>query len=170
MAGATQAATINISAGTPTQGFLVTSGGVATAGHFVGAGSWNSLTSTFTFFGAAVADTGKVSGQVIASGPTSLNGVVIDLFVGLGSTIESSGASWVILRTNSNAAFPADVAGTGAVTFAATLPTTVSFIAKGNAGNGFGLSGTTNTINLVPEPSTALLGLLGIAGLIRRRR
>jgi hypothetical protein len=56
------------------------------------------------------------------------------------------------------------------VTFAATLPTTVSIIGRGDAGNGFGLSGTTNTINMVPEPSTALLGLLGIAGLIRRRR
>jgi hypothetical protein len=169
LTGAAHSATINISAGTPTQGFLVTSAGAATTSHFVSVGNWDALTSTWTQFGSTLTDTAKVSGQVIASSPTSLNGSVIHLFVG---TVNSTtaGTDWVILRTNTNVAFPADVTGTGAVTFAATLPSTVTFVAKGNEAHSFGLSGTTNTINLVPEPSTALLGLLGMVGLIRRRR
>jgi hypothetical protein len=169
LTGAAHSATINISAGTPTQGFSVTSFGWAATSHFVAVGSWDALTSTWTQFGSTLTDTGKVSGQVIASSPTSLNGSVIHLFVGLVNS-PTAGVEWVILRTNANAAFPADVTGTGAVTFAATLPSTVTFVAKGDPSSGYGLSGTTNTINLVPEPSTALLGLLGLAGLIRRRR
>jgi hypothetical protein len=169
---AAQAATITVSSGLTSQGFLVTDGGQATAGHFVAVGNFNTLTGVFTVFGSAVADTAKVntSPGIAATGPSTFNGTIIDVFVGLGNSIESSGAKWVVLRSNANTAFPADVSGTAAVTFAATLPTTVSIIGRGDAGNGFGLSGTTNTINMVPEPSTALLGLLGIAGLIRRRR
>lgn len=163
LTGAAHSATINISAGTPTQGFLVTRGGLATTSHFVAVGSWNALTSTWTQFGSTLTDTGKVSGQVIASSPTSLNGSVIHLFVGL--VTPGAGWEWVILRTNANAAFPADVTGTGAVTFAATLPSTVTVVTKGSE-----MVRLTSAIDFIPEPSTALLGLLGLSGLIRRRR
>jgi hypothetical protein len=164
IAGAANAATINISAGTPTQGFLVGWMGVQTTSHFVAVGNWDSFTSTWTQFGSTQTDTGKVSGQVIASSPTSLNGSVIHLFVGLvDSPIQGA---WVILRTNANAAFPADVTGTGAVTFAASLPSTITVVTKGS----YPIDSTGGMLNFVPEPSTALLGLLGMAGLIRRRR
>jgi hypothetical protein len=170
LTGAAHSATINISAGTPAQGFLVTRGGLATTSHFVAVGSWDVMTSTWTQFGSTLTDTGKVNGQIIASSPTSLNGSVIHLFVGLVNSPAAGGGDWVSLRSNANAAFPADGTGTGAVTFAATVPSTLAMVLKGKELVQFGLSGTTNTIDFVPEPSTTLLGLLGLAGLIRRRR
>jgi hypothetical protein len=169
---AAQAATITVSSGLTSQGFLVTVNGSPSTGHFVAVGNFNTFTGVFTVFGSAVADTGKVntSPGIAATGPSTFNGTIIDVFVGLGNSIESSGNMWVILRSNANTAFPADVSGTAAVTFAATLPTTVSIIRRGRELVEYGLTGTTNTIDFIPEPSTALLGFLGLAGLIRRRR
>ena len=172
MSGLSQAATITVSSGLPAQGFLVTLGGVQTANHLVSVGNFNAGTSTFSSFGSLLIDTDKVNGVFAATSPTSFNGTIIDVFVGLGTTIEESMTSgnWVVIRTNANTTFPADVSGTGSATFAMTLPTTVSIIGEGNVGHGFATLGSTNTINFVPEPSTALLGALGVFGLLRRRR
>lgn len=169
LTGASQAATITVTSGTPTQGLTVLVDTVVPTNFNVAVGSWNSLTSTFTQFGATVVDTAKVNGVFAATEPTSVNGQVIHVFVGTGTTSANSSA-WMIFRSNSNTAFPADVTGTGAVTFAASLASNLTIVAS-DGRSSFG-GAAPNNLNLVtvPEPSTALLGLLGVAGLIRRRR
>jgi hypothetical protein len=167
MTGASQAATITVSAGLANQGFTPTLNGAPVANFTWSVGTWNSGTQTFTAFGS-VDDTGEVNGSVTATGPASFNNQVIALFIGTGSTIAASGDSWVVLTHNSGTTFPSDVSGATGVTFAATTPAVVT-IAGGQAT--FGAQTATGfALNFVPEPSAALLGLLGVAGLLRRRR
>jgi hypothetical protein len=166
-----QAATITVAAGLPAQGFTPTVGGVALANFSWAVGTWNAGTSTFTTFGEAFADTGEVNGSVTAAGPSTFNGQAIALFIGTGSSIATSGSSWVVLTSTQNPLFPADVSQPDGVTFSATTPAVVTIVGTGNAGNSFSAAtGTGYNLQFVPEPSSALLGLLGVAGLLRRRR
>jgi hypothetical protein len=156
-------ATVNITSGLTTQGVTVTSGGLAVTSFYVAAGNWNG--SVFTQFGNGFVDTDKINGQIIATSPTSLNGLPVHLFIGSGSSIANS-AEFIIVGRTTSVLFPADVTGTGSATFAATSGAVLETLTA------TGASVEGNTINFVPipEPSTALLGLLGVAGLIRRRR
>jgi hypothetical protein len=170
MTGASQAATITVSAGLANQGFTPTINGTAVANFTWSVGTWNTATQTFTAFGS-VADTGEVNGSVTATGPTSFNSQVIALFIGTGSTIAESGQNWVVLTHNSGTTFPSDVTQATGVTFAATTPGVVTIVGTGNENHSFGAQTATGyALNFVPEPSAALLGLLGVAGLLRRRR
>ena len=172
LSGLSQAATITVTSGLPAQGFLVASGGTQTANHLVAVGNFNTTTTAFDVFATAQTDTDKVNGVFAATGPASFNGTIIDVFVGLGATIAEAQTSgnWVVIRTNANTAFPADVSGTGASTPSINIPANVTIIGKGNAQHGFTTIGGVNAINFVPEPSVALLGALGLLGLVRRRR
>jgi MYXO-CTERM domain-containing protein len=174
------AATVTISSGLATQGFTPYVNGTALASFSFAVGSYNTLTSTWTQFGDAKADTGKVGGAggIVATSPTSLNGSIVDLFVGTNNTIVGSTA-WVIIRPSATTAkFPADVTGTGSVTPAASVPTGASgwtIIASGDPSAIFGgttpvVGGTILNLTTVPEPSAALLGAVGALGLLRRRR
>lgn len=176
MSGLSQAATINVSAGLPTgqQGFSVFNGGVLVTSYFTAVGNFNAGTGTFTPF-VTLADTGEVSGSFVATGPSSFNGTIIDVFVGLGNSIEASGNNWMVVRSTANTAFPADVGGTTAVTFAFSVPSGLTIVGSGNPGHNLALGNTggvanSNSLNFVPEPSAALLGVLGVFGLMRRRR
>lgn len=173
------AATVTVSSGLATQGFTPYVNDAALASFSFAVGSYDTLTSTWTQFGAAKADVGKVGGAggIVATSPTSLNNSIVDLFVGTNDTIAGSTA-WVIIRPSAaTAKFPADVTGTGSVTLAATVPTGTSgwtIIASGDPSATFGgatpvVGGTILTL-AVPEPSAALLGAVGALGLLRRRR
>ncbi len=166
LCGPSHAATITVSSGLPSQGFTVLVDTVVPTNFNVAVGTWNSITSTFTQFGSTVLDTAKVNGVFAATAPTAVNGGIIHVFVGTGSG-PGVGSAWILFRANANTAFPADVTGTGAVTFSATVATNLTTVASDGRSN---ISGTNLNLVTVPEPSTALLGLLGIAGLIRRRR
>ncbi|QJE96500.1 PEP-CTERM sorting domain-containing protein [Luteolibacter luteus] len=176
--GASQAATIDVGAGLPaTQGFTPTTivGGVAQplASFSWAVGTWDAATQVFSTFGSSVLDTGEVNGSVTATGPATFNGQVIALFIGTGSSIAESGQNWVVLAsTNASTLFPADVSQATAVGFNATTPGSVTFLAKGNEAHNFGplVQGQGYNLNFVPEPSTALLGALGMVGFLRRRR
>lgn len=181
LSGFSGAATVTISSGLATQGFTPYVANAALANFSFSVGSYNTLTSTWTQFGSAIADTGKVGGAggITAFAPTSLNASIVDLFVGSGSSIATSGNAWVILRPSATTAkFPADVTGTGSVTVSAAVPTGTSgwtIIAKGDDTASFGgttpvVGGTILNLNTVPEPSAALLGAIGALGLLRRRR
>ncbi len=178
------AATVTVSSGLATQGFTPYVAGAVLPNFFFSVGSYSLVSTTWTQFGNALADTLKVGGAggIAATSPTSLNGSIVDLFVGTGNSIASSTA-WVVLRPSATTAkFPADVTGTGSVTLAATVPTgatgwtiIASGVAAGDPAASFGgttplVGGTILNLNNVPEPSAALLGALGALGLLRRRR
>ena len=162
------AATITIAPGFSNQ-ITVTLDGIAVPGTFhVAIGSWNG--SAFTQFASGYQDSGTINGSVVGTSPTAgINGAVIHVYVGIGNAVNTGPeGNWVLLKSGANTAFPTDVSSTSAsATFHMNnaSPNVVNFVA-GSAGNS--LQG--NIVRLVPEPSTALLGLLGIAGLLRRRR
>ena len=172
LSGSAQAVTIAVSAGLPSQGFTPTINGTVLTNFTYAVGTWNAGTNTFSVFGSAVADTGEIGGtSVTATGPASFNNQQIALFVGTGSTIETSGSTWVVLTsTNVNTVFPPDVSAPDPITFGATTSAVVNVVASGSPVT-FTANGTAGTfLNFVPEPSSALLGLLGAVGLLRRRR
>lgn len=163
LAGA-NAATITVTAGFGAQGLNVTTSGVAATSFHVAIGSWDG--SSFTQFATGIQDTAKVNGVFTATVPPAVNSQVIHLFVGQGSSVDFGG-NYVLFRTNTNTAFPADVSsGSATATFSATALSGLTAVSQNNAT----LTSGTNTINFVPEPSVALLGALGVFGLIRRRR
>jgi hypothetical protein len=163
LCGFASGATVNISSGLTTQGVTVTSNSLAVTNFLVAVGNWNG--TTFTQFGSSFIDSEKINGQVIATSPTSLNGLPVHLFIGSGTTTANSSEFIIVGRTTS-VLFPADVTGTGSATFNATSGAVLQTLTSSNA------SVVGNTINFapVPEPSVALLGALGVLGLVRRRR
>jgi hypothetical protein len=164
LAEPTYGATVSVSSGTPSQGFLVSTNGIPNVSQLVAVGSWNG--SIFTQFGDAIVDTGKVSGVFTATKPPVVNQQVIHLWVGNGDTVNfNSGGQWALFRTTAGATFPADISGTSSITFAFTLPTTAILVESRNLDRRLGAG-----INFIPEPSVALLSLLGIIRLFRRCR
>jgi hypothetical protein len=166
--GAAKAATITVTAGFNAANDIdVTLNGAPPATFTVAVGSWDG--TTFTQFGTAVTDTGSVNGAFTATGPTEVNNDVIFVYVGIGAGVNTVAGSgqWALFRTATNTAFPSDVTN-------ALASSTVQFhnATAGNvvlaAGNNHQYTG--NTVNFVPEPSAALLGALGVVGLLRRRR
>ena len=175
--GFANAATITISAGFGAQGIHVTEDGINALGSvespfLVSVGGYEE--STYTQFANVIQDiTPKINGGITGTAPTSLNGKLIHLFVGNGTTVENS-TSYVIL--SGSAAFPTDVTVATGVTFLATVGSNLTLVDSSNAnwfpaltlggeaGNGYIQFG------LIPEPSAALLGAIGALGLLRRRR
>jgi hypothetical protein len=86
----------------------------------------------------------------------------------VGNGAVGSATSFVILTSNPATLFPADVSTAGGPTFNAAIGTNVNLVSATNAT----FTGATSTINFaaIPEPSVALLGALGLIGLVRRRR
>lgn len=172
LSSSAHAVTIQVAAGTPAQGFTLTNDSVVVSNFFYSVGLWNSGTSTFSVFGAPVADTGEIGGtSVTATGPSDFNSQQIHLFIGTGADIASSGSSWVILdSTSATAVFPSDVSVPGSATFGATTSAVVTVLASGKPVTFTANGSAGQFLNFVPEPSAALLGLLGAVGLLRRRR
>lgn len=177
LSGAANAATITVSSGLPAQGFNIFVDGVAAPEFYVSVGTWDATTNLFSVFGNPVLDTGKLNASVTATGPASFNGQIIAVMASIAPTQIGSGNGWVVMTHNNNTSFPADVSVATGVTFAATLPTVVTIVGKGFESSGFfdpatGVPGSTQNLNIVtiPEPTTALLGLIGALGLLRRRR
>jgi hypothetical protein len=167
--GSCEAATITVSAGLANQGITPSgffSGGTQT-GFTWAVGTWDGGTQTFTSFGS-LADSGEVNGSVTAIGPASFNGQEIFLFIGGGPTIAESGDRWVVLRHTPAVFFPADVSGATGATFTATTPAAVTIV--GNTGNWIFVQRADGYHLIAPEPSSLLMGLVGLSGLLRRRR
>ena len=167
---AAQAATITVTAGfNPANAISVTlNGAPPPAGFTVAVGSWDG--TTFVQFGQSVTDTGTVNGSFTATAPAEVNNDVIYVYVGIGPVNATLGeGQWALSRTSTNTAFPADVSnplGSATVAFHNSTPGNLVFV----AGNNVNPFGPANTIDFVPEPSAALLGALGLVGLLRRRR
>lgn len=166
LCGGANAATITVTSGLPAQGITPYLDGGELASFFVAVGNWDG--TTFTQFGSSLADTAKVNGAFTATGPESLNGSLIAVFVGTGENIAASGTTWAIFTSTNNTAFPADVTAATGVTFSMTLPSVLNVAAKGDEAHDF--VGNNFNFVLIPEPSVAILGGLGLLGLMRRRR
>jgi hypothetical protein len=181
---------------TPESGGALLNGGIVTLGYFgsnayVPSGNLLNISTTisdFSVVASGIAGTpsadlgGSFAGFVQAAGVTSspatitganaLIGRALYVFVGNGATLSSSTA-WGLKRVNFiGDDVPNDITYL-ANPFGGSAPvvgTIGSFV--GNAG-GQG-SGTFATLQLaaaaVPEPSTMLLGLIGVSSLLRRRR
>jgi hypothetical protein len=132
--------------------------------------SFNIFTS-LTSPTAAGATQGSITGAFTSTGgvdPAVFNLKQIYFLVGNGSTKENSTEFGIFSVVTT---FPANVAQSGAT--AVTVGGVTNIVPLLNAGGEFDTIGGRDTfllINPVPEPSTALLGLLGLAGLLRRRR
>ena len=160
---ASHAATVTLTAGFGTSGINVTAGGIATSysvevGGFAG--------GNFTLFPAAAVaklSTDKIAGTFAFTGADSVALTGDQIFI----RITTSGG-FAILGTSVVEAFPDLTSGIASNSVTVGSSPTISVIPSiGSAPAGFS---NPNTLNFVPEPSTALLGLLGLAGLIRRRR
>jgi hypothetical protein len=165
------AATVTLSPGFSSQLRYSINGVQQSNTAFIAVGNWNG--TTFTQFGAGFADfadNAAVNGNVAAAGPASLNGLQVHVYIGFGSEVNTSTGNFAILRSVVNGSavvFPSNVAdGLASSLWQANE-------ASGNdvqlvTGNNVELTG--NVVNFVPEPSAALLGALGVVGLLRRRR
>jgi hypothetical protein len=132
----------------------------------VAVGAWDG--ANFVQFGSSVIDSGSVNGSFTATVPPEVNNQVIHVFVGIGAVQVTSNNYWIVLRTSQNTPFPSDVSQTLASSTFAMNNSTPGTVVVAAAGPGASLVG--NQIIFIPEPSSALLGLVGIAGLLRRRR
>lgn len=195
--GASHGASVTIStglAGTSVQGVSLTTSAdnsvlVNSSEYYVGVGRY--VSGVFTPWGgttlaldtAAGSPAREVSGTFTTSTGGAFDGLGLHVFVGLLSSVANAsatsftpgGISWAVFSSTANPTFQPS-AGTGSSTFNFTTTGTLTFVAKGDptvAFNGSSnVSGSaTNFLFLpVPEPSAALLGMLGALGLLRRRR
>ena len=165
------------SAGTSTAGFVFigTFAGGTAPGTPVG-GDYTNLISTFQIFGSIatpVAGT-ALSGGITASPATPANFNTFQMYMIVANNASLAAATQFGLFTNTPAtAFPADTLAAGSTNFNVNVFTALGVVA--GAGSKIDNATGADTLRLVnvvpiPEPSTALLGLLGVAGLIRRRR
>ena len=165
--GAANAATVTLAPGFGT-GIIVTTDSVNTA-YTVTIGGFEG--GVFTQFGTAsnnfTAGT-KLGGDYAATGPDTLNNdrvfIRIDIGGGRFGIFQATG-------TSPSGFFPSDV--TSAILSSSANVNNTSQLVIASSGGVQGVSfGSANNINFVtvPEPSVALLGALGVLGLVRRRR
>jgi PEP-CTERM motif len=188
---ASNAATINIvrsGAGTGIQAQTSAGTNLTTGGYFVGVGtfavaptitdqdSFVSAVNNFSLAGSFLAPTtGTTVGLLVGSFDTintAFNSAALYLLVGNGTTRANS-TEFAIIQGTPGFVFPANVGVAGGTNY--TLGNATQISPVGVAGLEIDNATGFDVIQLralapIPEPSTALLGLLGIAGLIRRRR
>jgi len=136
------------------------------------------ILSNFTYFGAAAQVTnwqGNVGissniSMTLPANDTTYTGKVIYTLVGNATTLAAA-TEFAVLTNNTT--FPVvDGAGNGSGAIATLTSASVKYGTVLSQGNFTEPSGMTfaSGVQLVPEPSAALLGALGVLGLLRRRR
>lgn len=179
------ATTITGSGGTAGAQFVTSTGVFLTPTNAtVQVGSFNTTTNIFTQFaaldttpinfGTSAALTGRWLGSFgdNSADANAFNGqqIWVRIAVDLGNGFTGTGLFGSTLNFPANGGGVGDglsLPGSSLTTFSESLST------AGTAGFAPADGGFVNgrvTIGVIPEPSTALLGLLGVAGLIRRRR
>ena len=111
---------------------------------------------------------GAIYGTLISiSNPTLFNSRQIYIVVGNGASRATS-TEFAILTSATNILFPGDVTSVALTTI--QLFSIANSVVLPNAGTEIEGGAARDMIQLVPEPSAVLLGLLGVPGLLRRRR
>lgn len=178
IAGSLNAATVTVGGGIGATNNQITVrlDGVQTANHYISLGSWNAITSTFTEFTAPVADTAFINGSFANTTNTAVNNQIVHVWVGLTSTRTFDLTSnWVLFKGSADQAFGADISSALSTT-TVTLSnfTTAVNVAQSTSYNEVapvaGVNGPYINFVTIPEPSVALLGAVGVLGLLRRRR
>jgi len=185
VSGLAHATTVTGSGGTTGAQFVTSTGVFLTPTNAtVQVGTFNTTTNLFTQFAAADASpisfgtTAALTGRWLANyadtsaAANAFNGapiwVRIAVDLGNGFTGTAFFGSTVLFPNNGGGVGDSvNLPGTSLTVFdedASTVGTAAFQPADGEFVNG------RVTIGVIPEPSTALLGLLGVAGLIRRRR
>jgi len=157
--------------------------GVFSSENFAGISSPETMISLFTSFGApspfAAAGTGgnrsvfSIARNVTITGSAFANQPIY-LFAGDGTTFESS-TEFLVVRMDQNF-LPSDDATFAVVPNVITISTANSQVLFGSVVPNVPTTNTDATVTpgwqmaIIPEPSTALLGLIGALGLLRRRR
>ena len=133
------------------------------------------LVANFKVFGALaapIAAAGTISGNVDYNGVLAASNFnTLKMFMFVANNANLAAATQVGLFGNVPAsAFPADVAASGSFNFNVNVFGNVEVIA--GAGGKVDNATGADVLRLVaiPEPSTALLGALGVLALVRRRR
>ena len=194
--GVSEAATVNVGgvfSGTSGLGVKTSSGTILSGGgYYIAIGSFATVPTvlpdasnlatavdTMNIFAVLQSPTvagntqGTITGSFVGTGggdAALFNGKQIYFVVGNGSNRANS-TEFAILTTATNVLFPADVTTTA--TAAVTFSSITNSVVLSNAGLEDANGTARDLIVLaapVPEPSIALLGALGIFGLVRRRR
>ncbi len=162
---------------------------VSSAGYYVSVGRFSAGVFTPWVGTSAVVDTAtgtptsEVSGSFSTSTGAAFDGLQIHVFFGLISTVATdpalaftpSGTAWAVLTQTTSSLFTPS-SGSGSTTVNLTTPGILSIVAVGDAANSF--NGTSNVSGsatnyfylAIPEPSSIMLGALGVLALLRRRR
>jgi hypothetical protein len=191
------AATINIggatagrlavlsSEGTAPSGFLTAASGYfITIGHFAADPTFNSadalnsysgIVSTFIPLRSAAAGNpivtvasvagGLLGGSFVGTNPSSLDGKQIYAFLTDTATLGAA-TQFAVLKSPLN--FPNPVSGSGTTNATSSVAGMLQVI--GNVTDTAADRDYVKLVQVVPEPSVALLGVLGVFGLLRRRR
>lgn len=117
---------------------------------------------------ASGATIGTITGSFTATGgadPSVFNLKRVYFLIGNAATAGAS-TEWGIFKVTAGTSFPANVGAAGSTSV--SLPNGTAATPLANAGTIVGNS--FQLVSSVPEPSVALLGALGVFGLIRRRR
>jgi len=138
-------------------------------------GATSLLNTTFQTIGAtsALTATNTVTGQpigVTSGDPTNeFNNTASSDFFALNPSDASASDSGTV-----NDLFESSYVGTGTFTNTITASQLVNVSGLGGLQQAFTVSGVSGSVTItysyIPEPSTALLGALGVLGLLRRRR
>ena len=156
-------------------GFYIAVGTYATEPVITTYAQYESAVQNFQVFASVLSPTtgatlGSVTGQFVAT-DAAFNSAPLYLLIGNGTTRENS-SQWAILKGDPTAfAFPAN-AESALASSIVSLTGAAAASPVGFAGRQVEVAGAPDTLMLgfVPEPSSALLGLLGVVGLMRRRR
>ena len=190
--GMSNAATIQLSKGlspgfnaTDTAGALVATtvfiGTFAngTAPTIPGNGNYTSIISSFNIFGGGPGisiGSGSLitnaTGITSTANPTLFNGFTLYAIIANSSTLSTATQFALVNNTGAGTFFPTDITTSNSASINFTTFTALQTV----AGGGTTTTGTPNSIHMinvvtaVPETSTALLGAIGVLGLLRRRR
>jgi hypothetical protein len=138
--------------------------------------SFNTIVSTFVPFRSASAGNpilspgapvqGLLGGTFLGTNPAELSGTQIYVFLTDTATLGSA-TQFAILKSPLN--FPNPIGGTGTVSTTSSVAGMLQVIGSVTDSPGADRD-FVSLVQIVPEPSVALLGALGVFGLLRRRR
>jgi hypothetical protein len=190
--GSASAATIAVSGGSGNQGFTVTSasGAAISAQSYFAVGYFTTvptitdgaslLTAVSNFKTFASGLTGSASPYKMAASFTNATVTGADsqqIYFILGNgTTQANSTQFALFTTSAATLFPANITAASSTNISFTgangATTPVMLSNAGTATVGSGAPGTIKLVDtvVVPEPSAALLGGLGLLGLLRRRR